>query len=111
MRLPADSILLLGPGADSELERVWREERLAVLSLPCAEADLDALATATVVACGEGSPTAATLAAGLGFRTFLVGGGPATEGVRVVSLAQALEAARMARARDRWKAARGAATE
>ena len=106
MRLPLDSTLLLGAGADPELERVWREERLPLCALPCDEAQMEALGTATVVACGQGAAQAAALAARLGFRTFLVGDGPETEGVRVVTPAQALDAARLARARERWKAAR-----
>jgi hypothetical protein len=105
MRLPTDATLLLGPGADPELERAWREERLPVRALPCTEAELESLATATLVACGEGAREAATLAAALGFRTFLVAQAP-PEGVRSVSLAEALEAARDARARERWKAGR-----
>jgi hypothetical protein len=109
MRLPTDATLLLGPGADPELERVWREERLPTLTLPCREADLEGLSTATIVACGEGGRDAAALAAGLGFRTFLVGDGPAPDGVRLVTLAEALTGARSARARERWKAARGSA--
>jgi hypothetical protein len=107
MRLPTDATLLLGPGADPELERVWREERLPTLALPCREADLEGLATATIVACGDGGPQAAALAAGLGFRAFLVGEGPAPEGVRAVTPAEALAGARLARARERWKAGRG----
>ncbi len=107
MRLPTDATLLLGPGGDPELERVWREERLPMRALPCTDAELETLATATLVACGEGAREAAALAAGLGFRTFLVEAA-APEGVRPVSLAEALEAARNARARERWKAGRSA---
>ena len=33
MRLPADTVLLLGEAADPELQRVWREEGLAVAPL------------------------------------------------------------------------------
>ena len=36
MRLPTDATLLLGEGADPELSRVWREERLPVLALDSA---------------------------------------------------------------------------
>jgi len=103
MRLPVDATLLLGEGADPALEAAWREERLPVADV---DADLEALSTATVVACGAGAETAARLAAALGFRTFLVEAAPAGGDVRVVSLAEALEAARGARARERWKAAR-----
>ena len=55
---------------------------------------------------GAGAAEKAALAAGLGFRTFLVGDA-APEGARAVTAAQAIEAARGARARERWKAARG----
>ena len=34
MRLPTDATLLFGDGADPELARVWREERLPVLTVP-----------------------------------------------------------------------------
>jgi hypothetical protein len=107
MRLPTDATLLLGEGADPELARAWREERLPVLALAgeAGEADLEALATATVLACGDGAIATAGLAARMGFRTFLVGE-TAPDGVRAVTLAQALEGARGARARERWKAAR-----
>src|SRR5947209_8052309 len=108
MRLPADSILLLGADADPELARIWREEQLATRPLPCHEAELEALPTATLVVCGEGAIEAATLAARLGFRTFLVGDGAAPEGVRVVTPEDARAAALQARARERWKAARAA---
>jgi thiazole synthase ThiGH ThiG subunit len=109
MRLPTDATLLLGDGADPELERVWREERLPLAPLGggLREADLEALATATIVACGIGGPQAAALAARLGFRTFLVGDA-APEGASAVTLAQALEGAKGARARERWKSARAA---
>jgi hypothetical protein len=111
MRLPTDATLLIGPGAEPELERAWREERLPVLALEGelagVEAALEAIGTATVVACGEGAAEAAAAAAALGFRTFLVGA-PAAEGVVAVSPEQALDAARFARARERWKAARAA---
>jgi hypothetical protein len=99
VRLPTDATLLLSESADPQLERVWREERLPVLA---SDADLDGLETATVVTCEE---AAARAAASLGFRTFLVGE-TAAEGVVTVSLAQAIDAARMARARERWKASR-----
>jgi hypothetical protein len=109
MRLPTDSTLLLGVGAEPELEQVWREERLPVLALggdlSGIEAALEGIGTATVVACGQGGAQAAAAAATLGFRTFLVGEA-AADGVVAVTLAQALEAARVARARERWKAAR-----
>lgn len=107
MRLPTDATLLLGDDADPELQRVWREETLPVVALGAGmrEADLEALGTATIVACGAGAAEAAALAARLGFRTFLVGE-DAAEGVRTVTLIQTLEAARMARARERWRAAR-----
>jgi hypothetical protein len=110
MRLPTDATLLLGEGADPELARTWGEERLPVLALGAmlGEADLEALTTATVVACGAGGPQAAALAARLGFRTFLVDGA-APDGACAVTVAQALEGARGARARERWKAARGSA--
>jgi len=110
MRLPTDATLLIGEGADAELERVWREESLPVLplqrDLSGLEAALEALATATVVACGRGGAEAAAAAARLGYRTFLVDEEASVEGVRCASLAEALEAARMARARERWRAAR-----
>jgi hypothetical protein len=107
MRLPTDATLLLGEGADPELARAWREERLPALAFTDApaEAELEALATATVVVCGDGAVATAALAARMGFRTFLIGEA-APEGVRAVTLAQALEGARGARARERWKAAR-----
>jgi hypothetical protein len=109
MRLPTDATLLLGEGADPQLARVWREERLPVLTLAgeAAEPDLEALATATVLACGDGAVEMAALAARMGFRTFLVGE-TAPEGARAVTLEQALDGARNARARERWKAARTA---
>jgi hypothetical protein len=103
MRLPADTILITGEGADAELLRVWREEGLAEAALPCA--DLDALPTATLVICGAGGFEAAALAASLGFRTFLVGEAAPPE-TRAVSAAEAVDAARTARARERWKASR-----
>jgi hypothetical protein len=107
MRLPADSILVLGEGADPTLVEVWREERLAEAPLG---AELDTLPTATLVVCGAGGFEAAALASALGFRTFLVGES-APEGARAVSAAQAIEAARGARARERWKAARAAGSD
>jgi hypothetical protein len=109
MRLPTDATLLIGQGAPPELEQVWREERLPLRALPCPASDMEALETATLVVCGEGGPEAAAQAARLGFRTFLVGDGPAPEAVRCVDLAQALEAGRAARARERWKATRSSA--
>jgi hypothetical protein len=102
MRLPVDTTLLIGAGADPALEALWREERLPVEPIG---AELEALPTATLVVCGEGGFEAAALAARLGFRTFLIGEA-APEGARAVSAAQALEGARGARARERWKAAR-----
>jgi len=110
MRLPTDATLLLGEDADPELARTWGEERLPVLALGALlrEADSEALTTATVVACGAGGAQAAALAARLGFRTFIVADA-APEGASAVTLAQALEGARGARARERWKAARGSA--
>ena len=104
MRLPTDATLLIGPGAEPALEQAWREERLPVAPIGT---ELDALATATVVVAGEGAAEAAAAAAALGFRTFLVGEGDA-EGVVAVTSGQALEAARFARAIERWKAARSA---
>jgi len=110
MRLPTDTTLLIGPGAEPELEQAWREERLPMLAfdadLAGVEAALEAIGTATVVACGEGAARAAAAAAALGFRTFLVGEA-AVEGAATVTASQALDAARQARARERWKAARG----
>jgi len=106
MRLPTDAILLLGDGADPELGRVWREEQLPLRMLGFDLAELENLETATVVAAGSGAAEAAQAAARLGFRTFLVGEDAAVEGVRSVALAEALAAARGARARERWRAAR-----
>lgn len=103
MRLPTDATLLIGPGAAPELEQVWREERLPVLTGEWREADLEA--TATVVVCGEEGARQAAAAAALGFRTFLVGE-TASPGVVAITLRQALDAARLARAVERWKAAR-----
>ncbi len=103
MRLPTDATLLIGEGADPALEAVWREERLPVAEI---DADLESLPTATVVAFGAGAETAARHAAALGFRTFLVDAAPVGDDVYAVSLAVALEAARGARARERWRAAR-----
>jgi hypothetical protein len=113
MRLPTDATLLLGDGAEPELIEAWREERLPVLAVDLLrlEAELEALDTATVVACGAGAANAAALAARLGFRTFLVGDAPASDEVCVVSLDQALAAARMARARERWKAGRAGGSD
>ena len=106
MRLPTDATLLIAPGAEPALEQVWREERLPVLALDGdlagIEAALEAIGATTVVACDE---NAARAAATLGFRTFLVGEG-AVAGAATVSLSQTLDAARFARARERWKAAR-----
>ena len=102
MRLPTDATLLLGDGADPALAEVWRAERLPVAAL---DAELDSLPTATLVVCGECGFEAASLAAQLGFRTFLVGE-VAPEGVRAVRVHEAVEAALGARARERWKAAR-----
>jgi hypothetical protein len=106
MRLPADTILLLGADADSELERVWREEQLPLRALGFALAELENLETATVLAAGSGAAEAAAAAARLGFRTFLVSD-EVVEDVRSVTLAEALAAARLARARERWRASRG----
>jgi len=116
MRLPTDATLLIGPGAEPALEQAWREERLPMLALDGNlagfEAALEAIGTATVVACGEYAASAAVAAAALGFRTFLVGevlvGEVAAEGVVTISPRQALDAARLARAIERWKAARDA---
>ena len=111
MRLPTDATLLIGPGAEPALEQAWREERLPMLALDGdlsgIEAALEAIGTATVVACGEYAASAAAAAAALGFRTFLVGEATA-DGVVTVSPRQALDAARLARAIERWKAARAA---
>ena len=111
MRLPTDATLLISDGAAPELVEAWREERLPMLPVDLArlETALEASNTATVVACGVEAAQAAALAARLGFRTFLVGEAPAPGEVCVVSLDQALAAARMARARERWKAGRGSA--
>jgi hypothetical protein len=109
MRLPTDTILLLGDDADPELGRVWREEQLPLRALGFDLAELENLETATVVAAGGGAVEAAAAAARLGFRTFLVSDDAAVEGVRSVALAEALAAARGARARERWRAARGIA--
>jgi hypothetical protein len=106
MRLPTDTTLLLGDGADPELGRVWREEQLPLLALGFDLVELENLETATVVAAGSGAAEAAAAAARLGFRTFLVSGDAAVEGVRVVALDEALAAARGARARERWRASR-----
>jgi hypothetical protein len=110
MRLPTDTTLLLGEGADPTLEAVWRDERLPIMAIGAdpsgLEAKLEAAETATVVACGAGAVAAAGLAASLGFRTFLLNAPPSGGDVRAVSLAETLEAARGARARERWKAAR-----
>src|SRR5947209_19386648 len=113
MRLPTDTTLLCGAAAAPELELVWREERLPVLAIGAdgalREADLEAIGTATVVACGQGGAEAAAAAAALGFRTFYVGEAAAPAGARPATLAETLEAARAARARERWKATRAAA--
>ncbi len=112
MRLPTDATLIIGAGAEPELEQVWGEERLPVVTfgadLSGLEAALEGIGTTTVVACGEGAADAAAAAAALGFRTFLVGQALDAEGVVTVSPTQALAAARLARARERWKAAREA---
>jgi hypothetical protein len=111
MRLPTDATLLIGPGAEPELEQAWREERLPILALDGElagiEAALEAIGTATVVACGQHAAGAAAAVAALGYRTFLVGE-TAAEGVVAVSPRQALDAARLARAIERWRAARAA---
>lgn len=107
MRLPPDTVLLCGDEAPPDLLAVWVEERLAVLVLPAVErleAALEALGTTTVVVVGDG----ASAAASLGFRVFWLGEGPAPEGVRAVTLADTIVAARLARARERWKASRAA---
>jgi hypothetical protein len=112
MRLPTDATLLIGSDAEPALEQAWREEGLPVLQvadLGRLEAELEAIGTATVVVCGAGAVEMARLAARLGFRTFLVSEDAAPEGAQRASLAQTLEAARAARARERWKAARGSA--
>ena len=50
---------IIGAGAEPELEQVWREERLPVVTLGAdlsgLEAALEGIGTATVVACGEGA--------------------------------------------------------
>ena len=116
MRLPTDAALVIAEGAADELVEVWREERLPVVPLTADPAELDAaletLGATTIVICGEGGEAAAAIAAGLGYRVFLVGEGQVGEGqvgegVRVVSRGLAIAAGRMARARERWKAARG----
>jgi hypothetical protein len=106
MRLPTDATLLLGDGADPELGRVWREEQLPLRALGFDLAELENLETATVVVAGSGAREAAAAAARLGFRTFLVSEEQAVEGVRSVALDEALDAARGARARERWRASR-----
>jgi len=105
MRLPPDTVLLCGAPAPPELLAVWAQERLTTLPLPAPErleAALEALGTTTVVVVGDG----AAQAAALGFRVFWLGEGPAPEGARAATLADTLAAARNARARERWKAAR-----
>ena len=105
MRLPPDTVLLCGAVAPPDLLTVWAEERLTVLPLPAPERledALEALGTTTVVVVGDG----AAAAAALGFRVFWIGEDPAPEGVKAVTLAQTVAAARLARARERWKAAR-----
>jgi hypothetical protein len=111
LRLPADTYLLVAENADASVEDVWREERMPVVTLGAefGEKDFDALPTATIVVCGEGAQAAAH-AARLGFRTFLVGDS-APDGVRAVSVAETIAAARGARARERWKAARAAGSD
>lgn len=110
MRLPTDTTLLLGPGSELLLEQVWREERLPVLSLDPGleglERALEAIGATTVVTCGQSAAAVAAATAGLGFRTFCVGQAAGAENVVAVSLRQAIDAARGARARERWKAAR-----
>ncbi len=111
MRLPTDAILAIAEGADDELAAVWREERLPVLTLSAdaaaLEAALEALGATTLVLCGQGAEAAARTAARLGYRVFLIGADPVEgDDVKVVTRAMALAAARLARARERWKAAR-----
>ncbi len=105
MRLPPDTVLLCGAPAPPELLEVWAQERLTTLPLPAPErleAILEALGATTVVVVGEG----AAQAAALGFRVFWLGDGPAPAGARACALAETVAAARLARARERWKAAR-----
>ena len=106
MRLPPDTVLLCGPGAAPELVAVWREERLPILGAGDLEADLDALGATTLVVAGDAA--AAAQAVGLGYRVFFVGDDSAPEGTRAATMAEALAGGRNARARERWKAARGA---
>ncbi len=106
MRLPPDTALLCAPDAPPELAAVWREERLPIVAAENMEAALDAIGATTLVVAGDAA--AAAKAAGLGLRVFYVGDGPAPDGARAATLAEALAAGRNARARERWKAARAA---
>ena len=135
MRLPSDTALLVieGPaGADpgakamiAGLVAAWREERLPVFALRPGDAfaetelELDTVGATTLVICGalaKGSVEATLRAfAALGYRVFLVEDAcsPASDmralagdDAKVVDGATTLAAARRARARERWKAAR-----
>jgi nicotinamidase-related amidase len=133
MRLPRDAALIVIDGAGAadvgRLLAVWREEKLPVIHcgeasaalpdepvLPPAapgafdDAALDAMGATTLTFCGTGAALAASAraAAGLGYRVFVVSEGPMAAGpdVRVVALDTALAAGRMARVRERLKAAR-----
>ena len=125
MRLPTDAALIVIDEASAGvLIEVWREERLPLFQ-PGAkpggafadgelEAALDAIGATTLVICGTAfdDPTLQA-ATSLGYRVFLLGDEPGAfdiggEAARVATLEMALAAARRARARERWKAARRA---
>jgi len=131
MRLPSDAALIViegSAGADPAAEAViaalvaaWREERLPVFAIRAGaafaetERELEGIGATTLVVCGASVEATVRTAAGLGYRAFVVedacwsaGGMRALAGMeaKVVDGATARAAARRARARERWKAAR-----
>lgn len=131
MRLPTDAALLvLDERAAEPLIAVWREERLVVArvareSLPAGadafcdpdlEAELDAAGVTTIVVVAEAGSTRleATLRGAVerGYRVFWIGvagAHAAPSEARAVDVETTIAAARRARDRERWRAARNAA--
>jgi hypothetical protein len=114
MRLPADAALIVTDESNAEpLLAVWREERLPIFHVNAEdsgdlEPSLEAIGATTLVMHGAGVEAIAEAAAAQGFRVFVVADKPTLDpGVaRTVSVETAVAAARRARFRERWLAAR-----
>jgi nicotinamidase-related amidase len=134
----ATLIVMTGASADEDVEALlaaWRRERLPIFHVrrepgdapepvivaladdafakSDLEAALDAIGATTLVIVGARGPAAATAraAAGRGYRVFVVANAPLVEAeaAKMATLETALAAARGARWRERWQAARRAA--